>query len=351
MIIFGVIAGVSIVKLFLGGIIPGILIGCGLMTVWFFHARKHKYPAGPRASFRQMFRATREAFWALILPLIILGGIISGVYTPTEAAVVAVVYAFVIGLFVYRELRFAHIPEILVQAAKSTSIVLLVCGAATAAGYLLTIAQIPPLLTATILRLSGGTPWLIMFWINVLLLMVGCVMDLTPALLILGPILHIPFALLLGIVSGFLEIVPLVGPLLAAALAGTVAFSTRGTDTTIVVLVVYLVVRQVEDQVVMPLVIGRAVHLHPVVTIFAVLVGLSAWGVLGGLLAVPVAAALNVTLHELFPEETSTERSAPDREGGEPFGGRAEPFGGRAKPTTSPSEPEIAPPSSPASAS
>jgi predicted PurR-regulated permease PerM len=122
-------------------------------------------------------------------------------------------------------------------------------------------------------------------------------------------------------------------------------------DTTIAVLAVYIVARQVEDQVVMPLVIGRAVHLHPVVTIFAVLVGLSAWGVLGGLLAVPVAAALNVTLHELFPEETSTERSAPDREGGEPFGGRAEPFGGRAKPTTSPSEPEIAPPSSPASAS
>jgi tripartite ATP-independent transporter DctM subunit len=144
-----------------------------------------------------MFRATREAFWALILPLIILGGIISGVYTPTEAAVVAVVYAFVIGLFVYRELRFAHIPEILVQAAKSTSIVLLVCGAATAAGYLLTIAQIPPLLTATILRLSGGTPWLVMFWINVLLLMVGCVMDLTPALLILGPIL-LPVAVKFG---------------------------------------------------------------------------------------------------------------------------------------------------------
>jgi tripartite ATP-independent transporter DctM subunit len=197
MIIFGVIAGVSIVKLFLGGIIPGILIGCGLMTVWFFHARKHKYPAGPRASLGQMFRATREAFWALILPVIILGGIISGIYTPTEAAVVAVVYAFVIGLFVYRELRFAHIPEILVQAAKSTSIVLLVCGAATAAGYLLTIAQIPPLLTATILRLSGGTPWLVMFWINVLLLMVGCVMDLTPALLILGPIL-LPVAVKFG---------------------------------------------------------------------------------------------------------------------------------------------------------
>jgi predicted PurR-regulated permease PerM len=121
---------------------------------------------------------------------------------------------------------------------------------------------------------------------------------------ILGPILHIPFALALAILSGVLEIIPLVGPIIAAALAGTVTFATHGTNTTIVVLVVYFVVRQIEDQVVMPLVIGRAVHLHPVITIFAVLVGLSTFGVLGGLLGVPVAAAINVTLHELYPEET-----------------------------------------------
>jgi predicted PurR-regulated permease PerM len=122
--------------------------------------------------------------------------------------------------------------------------------------------------------------------------------------LILGPILHIQYALALSILSGVLEIIPLLGPIIAAALAGTVAFATRGSDTTIIVLLVYLAVRQIEDQIVMPLVIGRAVHLHPVVTIFAVLVGLSTFGVLGGLLGVPVAAALNVTLHELYPEET-----------------------------------------------
>ena len=121
---------------------------------------------------------------------------------------------------------------------------------------------------------------------------------------VLGPILHVRYALALGVLSGVLEIIPLVGPIIAAAMAGTVTFATHGTNTTIVVLVVFLVVRQIEDQVVMPLVIGRAVHLHPVITIFAVLVGLSTWGVLGGLLGVPVAAALNVTLHELYPEET-----------------------------------------------
>jgi predicted PurR-regulated permease PerM len=139
-------------------------------------------------------------------------------------------------------------------------------------------------------------------WLRGQLLLIGLVA--TVLYVTLGPILHVPYALALAIMSGVLEIIPLVGPIIAAALAGTVAFGTRGTDTTIVVLVVYLVLRQVEDQIIMPLVIGRAVHLHPVVTIFAVLVGLSAWGILGGLLGVPVAAALNVTLHELYLDET-----------------------------------------------
>ncbi len=120
---------------------------------------------------------------------------------------------------------------------------------------------------------------------------------------VLGPILHLPYALVLGATSGILEIIPLVGPVVAATVAGTVAFSRGGFELTLVVLAVYLVVREVEDQVVMPVVIGRAVHLHPVVTIFAVLVGLSVWGILGGLLAVPVAAALNVTLAELYPAD------------------------------------------------
>ena len=162
---------------------------------------------------------------------------------------------------------------------------------------------------ADALRISHRIHVVLGRWIRGQLLLIGLVAAVL--YLILGPILHVPYALILAIFSGFLEIVPLVGPLIAATVAGTVAFSTRGTDVTIAVLVVYLVVRQLEDQVVMPLVIGRAVHLHPVVTIFAVLVGLSAWGVLGGLLAVPVAAALNVTLQELFPDGT-----APNGNGG-----------------------------------
>ena len=189
MIIFGVIGGVSIVKLFLGGIIPGILIGIGLMIVWRFHAKKHGYRVGDRVTKAQFIAALKEASWALMLPVIILGGIVTGIYTPTEAAVVAVAYAFVIGLFVYRELKITEMPEIFFQAAKATAVVLLVCGAATAAGYMITTAQVPELLLKTLDKLAGGNVILAMFWINILLLIVGCVMDLTPALLILGPML------------------------------------------------------------------------------------------------------------------------------------------------------------------
>jgi len=125
---------------------------------------------------------------------------------------------------------------------------------------------------------------------------------------ILGPILHVPYALALSLLTGVLEIIPLVGPIAAAAIAAVVAFSAGGSGLAITVIVVFFVLRQIEDQLVAPIVIGRAVHLHPVVTIFAVLVGISAWGVLGGLLAVPFAAALNVTLRELYPETvTATE--------------------------------------------
>ncbi len=190
MILFGVVAGVSIVKLFLGGIVPGLLIGLGLMTVWYFHAKKHGYKAvSHRQTRAEMMTAIKEAGWALMLPIIILGGIVTGIYTPTEAAVVAVVYAFFIGMFIYKELKLSAMPEILVMASKGTAVVLLVCGAATAAGYMITTAQVPEMLMKTLTDLSGGNVLLAMFWINILLLIVGCVMDLTPALLILAPML------------------------------------------------------------------------------------------------------------------------------------------------------------------
>jgi len=121
--------------------------------------------------------------------------------------------------------------------------------------------------------------------------------------LILGPVLHLRYALAIAILTGVLEVIPLVGPVIAAAIAATDAFAQAGTQTAVVVIVIYVILRQVEDQLVMPVVIGRAVHLHPVVTIFAVLVGLSTYGILGGLLGVPAAAAVNVVFRELYPPE------------------------------------------------
>lgn len=158
---------------------------------------------------------------------------------------------------------------------------------------------LPPVERARASEIAGRIHAVLGRWLRgqlALIVLVGFVLYI-----VLGPILHLPYALALAVLSGVLEIIPLVGPGIAATLAGVVAFSRGGLELTLIVLGVYLVLREMEDQVVMPVVIGRAVHLHPVITIFAVLVGLSVWGILGGLLAVPVAAALNVTLAELYP--------------------------------------------------
>lgn len=189
MILFGVTGGVSIVKLFLGGIVPGLLIGVGLMIGWYFHAKKKGYKSHRKSTPKEVAVSARKAIWALVLPVIILGGIVTGIATPTEAAVIAVVYAFIIAKFVYKELKMHHMTEILVMSAKSTAVVMLVCGSAMAAGYLITTAQIPVLLSNTLLAIAGNNVLLVMLLINILLLLVGCVMDLTPAILILVPIL------------------------------------------------------------------------------------------------------------------------------------------------------------------
>ena len=198
MIIYGVIGNVSIVKLFLSGIIPGVLIGVALMFGWYLYARKRNYKAEGKFSIREVLVAAKNAFFAILLPIIILGGIIFGVYTPTEAGVISVVYAFVVSYFVYRELKLKEIPRLLMRAARSTAVVMLILATATAVAYYITIAQIPQLLSDTILAIAGNSHILIMLVINVLLLLVGCVMDLTPALLIMVPML-LPIAAHFGI--------------------------------------------------------------------------------------------------------------------------------------------------------
>ncbi|MDK2799588.1 MAG: TRAP-type transport system large permease protein [Clostridiales bacterium] len=188
LILYGVIGEVSIVKLFLGGIVPGFLVGVSLMIAWYFHSKKANYKAAKRATFKQILISAKEAIWAIFLPVIILVGIVIGIVTPTEAAVVAVVYAFVVSKFIYKELKLSQIPEILINGAKSTAMIMFVVGGAMTAAYLITTAHIPELLTNTLLSLTDNV-LVIMFLINIMLLLVGCVMDMGPAILILAPIL------------------------------------------------------------------------------------------------------------------------------------------------------------------
>ncbi len=210
MVIFGVIANVSVIRLFIGGVIPGIILGIGLMIGWYLHVRgKERYHVEGKFSVVTVAKACFDAFWALFLPVIILGGILLGICTATEAAVVSAVYAFVVSVFIYRELKMKDMLAVLVNTCRGTAVVLFVCGAAMAAAYFITTAQIPELLAGVLLQLSGNSWVMFMFWVNVLLLIVGCVMDLTPALLILGPML-LPIATKYGLDPVYFGVVVIV---------------------------------------------------------------------------------------------------------------------------------------------
>ncbi|SDK06206.1 TRAP transporter large permease [Natronincola ferrireducens] len=197
MILFGLISGVSVVRMFLGGIIPGIMIGASLLILTYVISKKRKYPKGEKFSIIRVFKALKESIWAVFLPVIIIGGIISGYFTPTEAAVVSVVYALIVSLFIYKEMTLKDLPKILIDTGKTTGIVMLVAGTAMVVAWLLTVVRIPQSIAATILSISES-PIIVLLIINFFLLLVGSVMDLTPALLILAPVL-LPVATAVGI--------------------------------------------------------------------------------------------------------------------------------------------------------
>lgn len=188
-ILYGVMGQVSIIKLFEAGFIPGILIGGGLGLVWWFYTRgKDVYNTDRVFRWLEVKDATKDAIWALLLPIIIMGGILTGVATPTESAVVACVYAILVSLVIYRELKFCAFPRILLAAAKSTATVFLVIGSATSVAYFISTARIPGMIASGLLSITDNV-YVIILLINIILLVIGCVMDLTPALLIMTPIL------------------------------------------------------------------------------------------------------------------------------------------------------------------
>jgi tripartite ATP-independent transporter DctM subunit len=187
MIIFGVISGVSITKLFIGGALPGLLMATGLWMVWKYKFKNTSIETYTKKTAKERCEAFKDAFWALMLPVIIIVGLRGGIFTPTEAGVVAAMYAAVVSI-IYRELKLNKIGAIFLETIKTTGIVMFVAAAAMVSAYAITVAQIPKEIVSV---LSGITdsPTVILLCIMAFLLIVGCVMDLTPAILIFAPVL------------------------------------------------------------------------------------------------------------------------------------------------------------------
>jgi tripartite ATP-independent transporter DctM subunit len=189
MIVYAVAAGsVSIIGLFLAGIIPGILVGICLMVVCFFWARGRKLQQETAVTWQQIVRSFMHALPSLLLVVIVIGGILGGVFTATEAAAIAVAYSFLLAVVFYREVKLSHLPDILLKSAITTSVVMLLIGASSGMSWLLTTQNIPQQVSASMLALSSN-PIIILLVINLLLLAVGTFMDMTPAVLIFTPIL------------------------------------------------------------------------------------------------------------------------------------------------------------------
>ena len=197
MVVYAAATEQSVGKLFMAGVIPGVMLGLVLMIAIYIVARIKKLPALPRASFREWLRAAREAFWGLLLMVIILGGIYTGMFTPTEAAAVAAVYAGFVALFVYKDLTIRECPKVLLESGKLTIMLMFIIANAMLFAHVLTTEQIPQQITAWVVDL-GLQPWQFLLVVNIVLLIAGAFMEPSAIILILAPILF-PIAMQLGI--------------------------------------------------------------------------------------------------------------------------------------------------------
>ncbi len=197
LVLYGVSTNTSIGALFMAGIVPGIILALMLAAVTWFVAYRNGYPRMKRATIGEQFTAFRESLWGLLLIGIVLGGIYGGIFTPTEAAAVAAVYAFVITVFVYKELKLVEVPKVLLQAASMSAMLLYIITNAVLFSFLMTHEQIPQAMAAWILG-KHFSVWMFLLVVNVVLLLAGNVMDPSSILLIMAPILY-PLATQLGV--------------------------------------------------------------------------------------------------------------------------------------------------------
>jgi len=188
MIIFGVIGSTSIGDLFMGGIIPGIIVGFSLMLVMYIIARRNHYPVKPKSSLKKILISFKDSLLAFIMPIIILGGIFGGIVTPTEAAILAVVYGFILGFFVYKKLKVKNLPALFLDTAIKTSLSMLLIATSLSFAWIIASQQIPQKVVSLLLAISQN-PQILLTLISVFLLIIGTFLDPTPALIILVPIL------------------------------------------------------------------------------------------------------------------------------------------------------------------
>jgi tripartite ATP-independent transporter DctM subunit len=187
-VMLGVVGNISITKLFIAGIVPGLLMGLALVVTWSFQARKYNMPMGPAIPLAQRMRATAAGFWALVLPVVIVGGLKFGIFTPTEAAVVAVFYALFVGMVIYGELRVQQLYRVLLASAKTSAVVMFLVATAMVSAWLIAAANIPTEVSNMLAPLVDK-PMLLMFVVQILVVIVGTALDFAPTVLILTPVL------------------------------------------------------------------------------------------------------------------------------------------------------------------
>lgn len=198
-VLYSLAAGgsVSIAALFMAGVLPGLLMGLTLAALCLITARRRNYPKGEVIALKQALKITVDALWGLMTMVIILGGILSGVFTANESASIAVLWAFFVTMFIYRDYKWRDLPRLVHRTVKTVTVVMILIGFAAAFGYLMTLMMIPMKVTAFITSLSDNK-YVILGLINLLLMLLGCLMDMSPLILILTPIL-LPVATSLGI--------------------------------------------------------------------------------------------------------------------------------------------------------